>query len=135
MTALRIGVSYTSSSGGGSYSFQIDNFGDNSIPRSYVGSYEFSLSTAGSSVLSGAAFSDKYQWAISTKMSREDAEEFDSMYRAWDDDRSQGKAAALGISDETFGAVVNTNAIFVTPPSYVRLSPKTYLVSFGMQEV
>jgi len=135
MTALRIGVSFTPSGGGSVYSFQINNFIDNVLPRSYVGAYGFSLSTSGSNVMSGPAFNDKYQWTIVTMMTRAQAEEFDEMYRAWDTDRAAGLAAAVGVSDETFGPTVNTSAIFITPPSYNRLSARDFLVSFGMQEV
>lgn len=135
MTALRIGVSFTPSAGSPVYNFQIDNFPDNSLPRSYVGAYDFSLSTSGSSVLSGPSYQDKYQWTIATIMSPADAVSFDSMYKAWDADRAEGKSAAVGVSDETFGATVNTSAIFVTPPLYNRLSPSSVMVSFGMQEI
>ncbi len=135
MTVLRIGVSFTPSTGGSAYNFLIDNFGDDAIPRQYIGSYEFSLSTSGANVMSGPSFNDRYQWTISTKVTKAEAENFDAMYRAWDTDRSEGKAAALGVIDETFGATVNTSAIFITPPSFNRLSAKVFLLSFGMQEV
>ena len=135
MTALRIGVAYTPSGGSPNYNILIDNFADGVLPRTYLGAYEFSLSATGSNILGGPAYNDKYQWVISTKVSRQEAETFDAMYRAWDADRAAGRAAAVGVTDETFGTTVNTTAIFVTPPSYTRLSPQTYVVSFGMQEI
>ena len=66
-----IGISYTAS-GGTAYNFQIDNFGDNAMPRSYVGSASFDLSANGASILGGPAFKQKYQWVISTIMGTPD---------------------------------------------------------------
>ena len=77
----------------------------------------------------------KYQWAVSTVMPKSDAEEFDSMFRAWDLDRAAGKAAAVGVTDETFGATVTTSAVFATMPTVVRYGPRMCLVSFGLTEV
>lgn len=129
-----IGISYTAD-GGTAYSFQIDNFGDNAMPRSYVGSASFDLSANGTSILGGPAYRQKYQWVISTLMQRADAESFDVMFRAWDTDRATGLTAACGITDQTWGPDVDTNAVFVTPPSYTYISPQLTLVSFGLQEV
>ena len=129
-----IGISYTAS-GGAAYTFQIDNFGDNAMPRSYVGSANFDMSANGASILGGPAFRQKYQWVISTLMKREDAENFDVMFQAWDADRATGLTAACGVIDQTWGPDVDTDAVFVTPPSYTRLSPRLMLVSFGLQEV
>ena len=134
MTALLLGISYTAS-GGTVYNFQIDNFGDNAMPRSYVGSAAYSMSANGANILAGPAFSQKYQWVISTIMPTTEAQAFDSMFQAWDADRAAGLAAACGVADQTWGATVNTNAVFVTPPTYTRLSPILTLVSFGLQEV
>ena len=131
----RIGISYTPDAGSPVYSFQIDNFGDNAMPRTYVGSFDFTQSTNGTNILGGPAYAQKYQWVISTVMDTTDAQSFDAMFRAWDTDRAAGLTAACGISDETWGATVNTSAIFVTAPSYTRLSPILTLVSFGLQEV
>ncbi len=134
MAAPIIGISYTSSDDT-EYNFQIDNFGDTAMPRSYIGSATFELSAAGANILGGPAFKQKYQWVISTLMPTPDALDFDVMFRAWDEDRSAGLTAACGVVDETWGPDVDTNAVFVTPPSYTRLSPRLTLVSFGMQEV
>ena len=134
MTAPLIGISYTAS-GGTAYNFQIDNFGDNAMPRSYVGAASYGQSVNGASVLGGPAYAEKYQWVISTVMSKTTALSFDVMFRAWDADRAAGRTAACGVSDQTWGATVTTNAVFATPPSYTRLSPILTLVSFGLQEV
>ena len=134
MAGPKIGISYTANAGT-VYNFEIDNFGDNAMPRSYVGSASFNLSANGTSILGGPAFKQKYQWVISTIMQTTDAESFDTMFQAWDTDRAAGLAAACGIVDETWGPNVTTDAVFVTPPSYTRISPILTLVSFGLQEV
>lgn len=117
------------------YNFQIDNFGDNAMPRSYVGSINYDMSASGANVLGGSAYAQKYQWVVSTIMDTTDALSFDAMFQAWDTDRAAGLTAACGIADQTWGAVVNTSAVFVTPPSYTRMGPQLTMVSFGLQEV
>ena len=129
-----IGISYTSS-GGTPHSFQIDNFGDNAMPRSYLGNATFETSVSGANILGGPAHKQKYQWVISTIMNTSAAQSFDLMFQDWDLDRSIGLPAACGVADQTWGPTVNTDAVFITPPVYTRLSPKLTLVSFGLQEV
>jgi len=129
-----IGISYTAD-GGTAYNFQIDNFGDNAMPRSYTGTVSFDTSANGASILGGPAFKQKYQWVIATLMQTPDAQAFDAMFQAWDTDRASGLTAACGIIDETWGPNVDTSAVFVTSPSYTRISPTLTLVSFGLQEV
>jgi len=118
-----------------SYNIVIDNFGDNAMPRTYMGDVSFDQSANGASILGGPAFRQKYQWVISTVMYKNVALDFDAMFRAWDTRRANGESAACGISDTTWGSQVNTSAVFVTPPSYTRLSPQYTLVSFGLMEV
>ena len=130
-----IGISYTPNAGSPVYSFQVDNFGDNAMPRSYVGSFDFTQSSNGTNILGGPAFAQKYQWVISTIMDTTDAQNFDVMFRAWDTDRAAGLTAACGVIDNTWGPSVNTSVVFVTAPTYTRLSPILTLVSFGLQEV
>lgn len=134
MAAPIIAISYTAD-GGAVYNFQIDNFGDNAMPRSYTSSALFNTSASGANLLGGPAYRQKYQWVVSTIMQTTDAESFDIMFQAWDSDRASGLSAACGIIDQTWGPDVDTNAVFVTPPSYTRLGPILTLVSFGLQEV
>lgn len=135
MAARRLGISYTPSGGSPVYSFHIDNFGDNAMPRSYVGEISYEMSASGANLLGGSAYAQKYQWVISTIMDTADALSFDAMFRAWDTDRAAGLTAACGVVDETWGADVTTNVVFVTAPSYTRMGPKLTMVSFGLQEV
>ena len=130
----QIGVSYTPSSGSPVYNFVIDNFDSTDLPRSYSNDAAFNKSANGTSIFSGPAYRQKYVWAFSTMMTTVKAAEFDEMFQAWDTDRSGGLAAAVGITDETFGATVNTSAIFSTAPQYTRMGPVYTLVSFGLTE-
>ena len=105
------------------------------MPRSYMGTISFDLSSNGASILGGPAYRNKYQWVISSLLSKADALALDALYQGWDTDRANGENAACGIIDETWGATVNTSAVFITAPSYVRMGPQYVLVSFGLQEV
>lgn len=128
-----IGIAYSGT--GGSHNIVIDNFGDAAMPRSYVGSISYDLSSNGASILGGPAYRNKYQWVISTVVPKQTALDIDAMYQGWDADRANGENAACGITDETWGPAVNTSAVFVTSPKYTRLGPAFVLVSFGLQEV
>jgi len=130
----QIGVSFTPSVGS-VISVVLDNFGSNEMPRSYQSSSSLSLSANGAAVLTGPAFRQKYQWVISSILDAPDAYQVDLLFQSWDHDRSLGLPAACGVTDQTWGPSISTNAIFVTPPSFVRLSPKSTLVSFGLEEV
>lgn len=131
----QIGVSYTPSGGTPVYSFLFSEFSGAELPRTYQGGSQFERSSGGTSIITGAPYQDKYIWAISSPMLSADAESFDSMYRAWDLDRSNGLAAAVGIIDNTFGAQVNTSAVFSTTPAYSWMGPSYIMVSFGLTEV
>ena len=131
----QIGVSYTPSGGTPVYSFTFENFTDNALPRTYQANASFSQSANGTSIISGPAYRQKYVWAISALVSTTEATSFDTMFQAWDTDRSNGLAAACGVSDETFGSTVSSSAVFSTPPSYLRMGPGFTLVAFGLTEV
>lgn len=130
----RLGLSYTAN-GGTVYNFILDNFGEDAYPRTYVSTASFDTSVNGTNILGGPARIQKYQWAVSSIVPTANASTFEEMFRAWDLDRSNGLAAAVGVSDETFGATVNTSAVFVTPPSYTWMGPGFTMISFGLQEI
>lgn len=117
------------------YNIVIDNFGGTEMPRTYQGNSNFSRSATGGSIITGPAYRQKYMWAISSIVETAKAAEIDQMFRDWDTDRSSGLPVACGVSDTTFGTQVDTNAVFSTPPSFVRLSPALTMVSFGLMEV
>lgn len=131
----QIGISYTPSGGSPVYNFVFSEFLDAEFPRAYQTNATFSQSANGSSILTGAPFRQKFIWAVSAPMLTSEATSFDEMFRAWDLDRSSGLAAAVGITDQTFGADVDTSAIFSTPPVFAWMSPVLTRVSFGLTEV
>lgn len=131
----QIGLSYTPSGGSPVYNIVLGNFGDQAFPRTYLDSASFDQSASGATLLTGPAYSQKYQWVISSVVDTAIAEQFDAMFQAWDADRAAGLAVACGITDNTFGATVNTSVIFVTAPSYTYMGPAYTMVSFGLQEI
>ena len=130
---MSISFSFTADNGT-VYDAEVPYFLDAGLPRSYGETGQFSSSANGSSILAGPAYSQKYIWAISTLVSRAEAESIDAMYRAWDNDRAAGLPAAVGILDETFGTSISTTAVFTTPPSYT-ITGTQFEVSFGLTEV
>lgn len=129
-----IGIAYLSQAGQ-SYNLLLDTFDGNEAARSYDSSVSFERGVSGQQVLTGRPGRQKYIWAISAVLNKADAEKLDDMFRDWDTDRATGKAVAVGITDTTLLASVTTDAIFTTPPSFIRLNPYTYSVSFGLTEV
>ena len=132
---MSLGISYTPVAGTPVYDITFTEFADSALPRSYSSDVSYDLSANGATILSGPAFRQKYIWAISAHQRPEKAQEFDAMFRAWDEDRSNGYNAAVGIIDDTFGTQVSGSAVFSTAPSYVYVSPSITLVTFGLSEV
>lgn len=132
---MSLGFSYTPVAGTPVYDITATDFTDSSLPRTYLSEAAYESSANGTTILSGPAYRQKYVWAVSCHMTPTKAQELDAMFRAWDIDRSNGYAAAIGVVDETFGTQVSTSALFSTPPSYVYVSPTITLVSFGLTEV
>ena len=131
----QIGLSYTPSGGSPVYNIVLDNFGSQSMPRTYEGSASYSDSANGAAILGGPAYLQKYIWAVSSLVASTLALEFDEMFRAWDTDRASGLPAVCGIADTTFGPQVDTQVLFITPPSYTYMGPKLTMISFGLKEV
>jgi len=131
----QIGVSYTPSGGSPVYSFLFKESLGAEVPRTYASTATFEFSASGSAVTSGPSQRQRYIWAISSPMENDQAIAFDQMFRKWDEDRAKGLAAAVGITDQTFGSTVDTSAVFSTPPTYSKFGPHHKLVSFGLTEV
>lgn len=130
----QIGVSYTPNAGSPVYSFTFSEFTDGGLPRQYVNNASFDFSANGASIITGPAYAQKHIWAVSSVLSNAEAASFDAMFKAWDADRATGLPAAVGIIDQTFGAEVNTSAVFSTAPSYSKFSHTHMVVSFGLTE-
>lgn len=131
----QIGISYTPSGGTPVYNFIFDEFLNQELPRTYINSVNFSFSAGGAATISGSANAQKRIWAISSPIPKTSAATFDAMFQAWDADRASGLAAAVGITDTTFGATVDTDAVFSTAPTYSKFGPNYMIVSFGLTEV
>lgn len=129
-----IAISFTSSAPT-VYNFVFDKFMEDNLPRTYEGSANFEFSIGGAAILTGPPRSQKYIWAISTPVDLATASDFDEMFQAWDADRADGLAVALGIVDSTFGTSITTNALFSTAPSYQKFGPAQMIVSFGLTQV
>lgn len=129
-----VAVSFTSSAND-VYNFVFDKFFDPAIPRSYVETANFNFSVSGTAILNGPAYRQKRIWAINSLLTNEQAEDFDEMYIAWDQDRSEGLNVALGLIDTTFGAQVSANVIFSTAPTFQKFDPRNMLVAFGVTEI
>ena len=132
---MSLGISYTPNAGTPVYDITFTDFTDNSLPRVYDSSLNYGQSVTGASVLTGPAFRQKYMWTISAHLTKTKALELDAMFQAWDEDRSNGLNAAVGLIDKTFGPEISTSAIFSTTPSYVYYSGAVVVVSFGLSEV
>ena len=68
-------------------------------------------------------------------MPKDDAEEFNKMFRDWDADRGNGLPVGCGVTDTTFGSQVDATVVFATPPSFTYYGTQFMLVSFGLKEV
>lgn len=124
-----IGVAYST------YNVVFDQFSGAEIARTFDGSAQFTRGVSGQQVLTGNSARQKYIWGISGLLTEADAIKIDEMFKAWDLDRSSGLTAAIGVTDQTFGADVIAAAIFSTPPSFIRTGPLYYTVAFGLTEV
>ena len=129
-----IGIAY-SSQAGVNHNILVDTFTGAEVARTYDASTFYERGVSGTQVIQGRAGRQKFIWAISAVVSDAEAEAIDDLFKAWDLDRSSGIAAACGITDDTLFASVTTNAIFSTPPSYIRMGPHHYSVAFGLTEV
>lgn len=131
---MSIALAYTADDAT-AYNLVIHNFSDNAIPRQYNNTANFEYGLAGTTRLSGPAFKQKYIWVIDALIPETDAAILDSMFRAWDEDRSNGLSVALGLSDNCFGATIDTSVVFSTAPSYTYNGPSYRGVSFALSEV
>jgi hypothetical protein len=130
-----IGVAYASQSGGGTYNVVVNLFTGGEVARTYEASAQFQRGVSGTQLITGRPGRQKFIWAVSGLLSEADAKELDDMFKAWDEDRGAGLAAAVGITDETLFDPLTTSAVFSTPPSYIQTGPHHFTVAFGLSEV
>lgn len=129
-----IGIAY-SPQAGGSYNVLVDLFTGAEVARTYEQTAQFQRGLSGQQLISGRPGRQKFIWAISAVLDNAEAKKVDDMFKAWDEDRATGIAAAVGVTDETLFDTLTTNAIFTTPPTYIKTGPHHFTVSFGLTEV
>lgn len=129
-----IGIAY-SPQAGGSYNILVDMFSGAEVARTYDQSVSFERGISGQQLIQGRPGRQKFIWAISAVLTDTEAKVVDDMFKAWDADRATGLSVACGITDETLFDPLTTSAVFSTPPSYIRMGPHHYTVSFGLTEV
>lgn len=130
-----IGLSYTPDSGSPVYNILFKEFTSRDLPRSYLNNAAFSNSANGTVVLAGPAFRQKYAWAIDCHLTKADAIELRDLFEAWDADRANGLPVACGLTDETFGATINTSVLITTPPTFSYYSQSLVITNIGLTEV
>jgi hypothetical protein len=129
-----VAIAYTPS-GGPTYNFVFREFLDGNYPRSHIASTNFDISALGTSILTGAAYQQKRIWAVNALLPIGEADDFETMYRAWDLSRSQGNTVAMGFTDATFGATISTTVVFSTSPTFAKFGPNYVAVAFGVTEL
>lgn len=128
-------LSYTRQSDSTVYTVTIDEFTDKTLPRSYVSQTQFSFSGKGTSLISGPAYQEKRIWAVSAYLTKQEAIVLDTLYREWDNDRAAGYAAALSVTDSTFGTTLVTQAVVSTPPTFTKVGVTHMICTIGVTEV
>ena len=130
---MSIGLAYSGT--GDAYNVVFKDFTGAGIPRQYESTAEFGRSSSGATSLGGSSSRQKYIWAISALITKEESIVLDQMFRSWDSDRADGYPAGCGLTDETFGDSLTTTVVFTTPPSYIYLNKSVVQVDFGVVEV
>lgn len=124
-----IGVAYST------YNVVFDLFSGGEVARTFDATATFTRGVSGQQLISGNTSRQKYIWAVSGVLTDTEAIKIEEMFKAWDADRASGLAAAIGVTDETFGPSLTTSAVFSTPPSFIRTGPHHFTVAFGLAEV
>ena len=118
---------------------EFSDFSGQDLPRQYLGSSATSQSANGTTILPGPSFKTKRIWAVSAYLptggANDELRKMYDLFEDWDQDRGNGLAVAVGVTDTTLFDAVSANAIFSTVPSYTRVSPALYLVDFALTEV
>ena len=131
-----ITLSYTAQHGANTvYSIALKTFGDSSVMRARQQTTSTSSSANGTTVLAGSSYAQKSLWNVVAIDTKANVLTIDEMYAAWDKDRADGLAAAVGVNDTTFGAAVVTSAVFPNSPQFTKLGENLYEASFVLTEV
>lgn len=131
-----LAIAYTQQTGGSaSWNIVFEDFTSPELPRQYENSAGFGRSSTGALIQSGPRYTQKYVWIVDCILDKENAQDLNQLYRAWDEDRATGKSVAVGITDATFGDSLSSQATFTSAPSFTYASPRKTIVSFGLTQV
>ena len=119
------------------YTVTLNQFSDDSLPRSILGQASLEFSALGKGVASGPAATQKKIWSVAAYATYAQCQNMLNLFYAWDAVRALGtNTAQVSISDQTFGSTI-TGFGFTTPPEITKVgtSDEYYLLSFGLTEV
>lgn len=120
------------------YTVTLNEFSDESLPRSIVGQASLEFSALGAGIAQGPPKAQKKIWSVAAYATYAQCQNMLDLFYAWDAVRALGtNSAVVSISDETFGTTITASAFFTTPPEITRVgtSNEYYLLSFGLTEV
>ena len=120
------------------YTVTINQFSDESLPRSILGQASLEFSALGAGIAQGPPKAQKKIWSVAAYATYTQCQSMLDLFYAWDAVRAQGtNSAVVSISDETFGSTITASGFFTTPPEITRVgtSDEYYLLSFGLTEV
>jgi hypothetical protein len=120
------------------YTVILNEFSDESLPRSIVGQASLEFSALGAGIAQGPPKAQKKIWSVAAYATYTQCQNMLDLFYAWDAVRALGtNSAVVTISDETFGTTVTASGFFTTPPEITRVgtSNEYYLLSFGLTEV
>lgn len=108
---------------GHSYSF--DKFNGTELPGQRIAQATLNYSALGVGYMTGPAVQQKHMWAISAIIPATDRPTLESLYDAWDAERSTGSNGAIvTLVDGLLGAsTVTYNCVITEPPSYSTMGP------------
>jgi|TARA_R100000482_G_scaffold44225_1_gene15475 hypothetical protein len=121
-----------------SYTVTLNQFSDDSLPRSVLGQASLEFSALGAGIADGPVKTQKKIWSVAAYATYTQCQNMLNLFYAWDAVRAQGKnSAQVSISDQTFGSTITASGFFTTPPEITRVgaSSEYYLLSFGLTEV
>lgn len=121
-----------------SYTVIINQFSNDSLPRSILGQASLDFSLSGAGIAEGPPVAQKKIWSVAAYATYTQCQNMLDLFYAWDAVRALGtNSAQVSITDETFGSTITASGFFTTPPEITKVgtSDQYYLLSFGLTEV
>lgn len=123
------------------YTFQFKQFTDNDLPVTTVAQSNLSYSSFGTGYLSGPAVAQKKMWTISAIVARDDIQDLEDLFNAWDSVRATGSDSAYIelVDGLLFSSAAVRNVVFTSPPEYSGLGTggrtRNLIVSTVLMEI